>query len=73
MLTFLAANTEGVVRERVVQLLDGRRHARKFAGGWRIRPSSNALALLLDERHGEQKLREEGGITLPASAYHALG
>ena len=33
VLTFLAANTEAVVREGVVQLLDGCRHARKFAGG----------------------------------------
>jgi hypothetical protein len=49
VLTFLAANTEGVVREGVVQLLDGCGHARKFAGGWRMRPSSSALALLLDE------------------------
>ena len=33
VLAFLAANTEAVVREGVVKLLDGYRHARKFAGG----------------------------------------
>jgi hypothetical protein len=33
VLAFLTANTEAVVREGVVQLLDGCRHARKFAGG----------------------------------------
>ena len=72
VLTLLAANTEAVVREGVVQLLDGCGHARKFAGAWRIRPSSSALALLLDDRHVEQRSREEGGITLIASAYHAV-
>ena len=48
VLTFLAANAEAVVRERIVQLLDGRWHAAKFADRWSSRPSSVALTPLLD-------------------------
>lgn len=48
VLTFLAANAEAVVRERIVQLFDGRRHATKFADRWPSRPSSVALTPLLD-------------------------
>lgn len=48
VLTFLAANAEAVVRERIVELFDGRRHATKFADRWPSRPSSVALTHLLD-------------------------